>query len=165
MTILRLPLLWALLGVVTLLAQPAELSVLQGLGEVGVVVRGLSPDGAKLGLTETALVATVRGVLEPAGVRIIPPPMLERNPQSPVLEISANVSLSGRTSYFFILDLQLRETVKPPRAHRTLKTIPAVTWAEQTAGVTAKPESVQAALGRLAQRFADEWERAGAGRP
>ncbi|MFT3831601.1 MAG: hypothetical protein QM691_18040 [Opitutaceae bacterium] len=146
-------------------AQDADMSVLQSLPEVGVVVRGLSPDGAKLGLTESALIAGVRAVIEPAGVRIIPPPMLERTPQAPVLEITANVSLTGKTSYFFILDLQLREQLKPARAHRTLMAIPAVTWAQQTAGVTAKAENVQTALARLAQRFAEEWEQAQAAAP
>jgi hypothetical protein len=141
-------------------AQDADLSVLQNLPELGVTVHGLSPDGAKMGLTESALVGTVRAVLEPAGVKVIPPPVLERKPQAPVLEITANVSLTGKTSYFYILDLQLREQLKPVRAHRTLVTVPAVTWAEQTGGVTAKAENVQAALARLAQRFAEEWEQA-----
>jgi hypothetical protein len=153
-------LLWCLCGAIAAVAQDAELSVLQNLPAVGVTVRGLSPDGAKLGLTESALVATVRAMIEPVGVKVIPPPQLERTPSAAVLEITANVSLSGKTSYFFILDLQLREPLKPARAHRTLVTVPAVTWAEQTGGVTAKAETVQAALARLALRFAEEWEQA-----
>ncbi|HLP09080.1 MAG TPA: hypothetical protein VK178_13015 [Opitutaceae bacterium] len=160
-----LALICSLFAVCFIRAQDAEMSALQNLPEVGVLVRGLSPDGAKLGLTESALIAGVRAVLEPAGVKIIPPPMLERLPQAPVLEITANVSLTGKTSYFFILDLQLREQLKPARAHRTLVTIPAVTWAQQMAGVTAKAENVQAALARLTQRFAEEWEQAQAAAP
>ncbi len=144
----------------SLVAQSGEMSVLQNLPAVGVVVRGLSSDGAKLGLTESELIAAVREPLEAAGVRIIPPPMLERTPEAPLLEISANVSQSGRTSYFYILDLQLREPVKPPRVNRTLVTVPAVTWAQQKGGVTANPENVGAALAQLAQRFADEWTEA-----
>jgi hypothetical protein len=146
-------------------AAAAEMSALENLPSLGVVVRGLSPDGAKLGLTETALIATVRAVLEPAGVKVMPPPVLERTPNAAVLEISANVSLSGRTTYFFILDLQLREPVKPLRKLQTLVTVPAVTWAEQTGGATAKAENVHAALTRLAQRFAEEWDQAQGARP
>lgn len=160
MRFVRLILLWCLCGGLVCGAQDADLSVLQNLPAVGVAVRGLSSDGAKLGLTETALIATVREAIEPVGVKVIPPPMLERTPSAPVLEITANVSLAGKTSYFFIVDLQLREPVKPMRSHRTLVTVPAVTWAEQTGGVTAKAESVKAALARLAQRFAEEWEQA-----
>jgi len=160
MRFLRPIFLWCLCGVLAAAAQDAELSVLQNLPALGVTVRGLSSDGAKLGLTETALVATVRAVVEPVGVKVLPPPVLERTPTAAVLEITANVSQTGKTSYFFILDLQLREPLKPARPHRTLVTVPAVTWAEQTGGVTAKPESVQAALARLAQRFAEEWEQA-----
>ena len=160
MKTLRPLLLWCLCGALSLAAQSAELSVLQNLPAVGVAVRGLSPDGAKLGLTESGLVAVVRAVVEEAGVEVIPPPVLERTPGASVLEISANVSLAGRSSYFYILDLQLREAVKPLRPHRTLATLPAVTWAEQTGGVTAKAENVQAALDRLARRFAEEWEQA-----
>lgn len=160
MRILRPVLLWCLCAVLGASAQDADLSVLQNLPAVGVAVRGLSSDGAKLGLTETTLIATAREAIEPAGVKVIPPPVLERTPSAPVLEITANVSQTGRTSFFFILDLQLREPLKPARPHRTLVTVPAVTWAEQTGGVTAKAETVQAALARLAQRFAEEWEQA-----
>lgn len=160
MRIMRPFLLWCLCGVLFAAAQDADLSVLQNLPAVGVSVRGLSSDGAKLGLTETALISTVREAIEPAGVKVIPPPVLERTPSAPVLEITANVSQSGKTSYFFILDLQLREPLKPARPHRTLVTVPAVTWSEQTGGVTAKAANVQAALARLAQRFAEEWEQA-----
>lgn len=141
-------------------AQDADLSVLQNLPTVGIAVHGLSPDGAKLGLKESALIATVREAIEPAGVQVLLPPLLDRRPEVPVLEISANVTQTGRTGYFFILDLQLREPLKPTRAHRTLVTIPAVTWAQQTGGATAKAEALQAALARLAQRFADEWQQA-----
>ncbi len=144
----------------SLAAQSADMSVLQNLPAVGIAVRGLSPDGAKLGLTESGLIAVVRAVVEEVGVQVIPPPVLERTPGAPVLEISANVSLAGRTSYFYILDVQLREAVKPLRKHETLATLPAVTWAEQTGGVTAKAETVEAALGRLARRFAEEWKQA-----
>lgn len=144
-------------------AADAAMSVLQNLPAVGVVVRGLSPDGAKLGLTESALITTVRAVVEPAGLRVLPPPLLERTPDAPILEISANVSLTGRTSYFYILDLQLRESVKPLRSHQLLVTVPAVTWAEQKAGVTARPENVQKALADLAQRFTEEWQQARSG--
>ena len=160
MKLLQAILWWCLCGVLTAAAQSGEMSTLQNLPEVGVVVRGLSPDGAKLGLSESALIATVRAAIEPAGVKVIPAPMLERRPDAAVLEISANVSLNGKTSYFFILDLQLRETVKPVRKLQTLVTLPAVTWAKQTGGVTAKAETVQAALGRLALGFAEEWEQA-----
>lgn len=160
MKILRLLFLCLLSLPCWLTAQSGEMSVLQNLPAVGVVVHGLSPDGLQLGLTESALIKTVREVIEPAGVKVIPPPLLERTPEAPVLEITANVSLSGRTSYFFILDLQLRESLKPARAHRVLRTIPAVTWAEQKAGVTARADKVEAALGRLAQTFAEEWEQA-----
>ena len=160
MRYMRPMLLWFLWGLAGVAAQDADLSVLQNLPALGVAVRGLSSDGAKLGLTETALIAAVREAIEPAGVKVIPPPVIERTPSAPVLEITANVTQSGKTSYFFILDLQLREPLKPVRTHRTLVTVPAVTWSEQTGGVTAKAEIVQAALARLAQRFAEEWEAA-----
>ncbi len=160
MKLLRLLTLLSLSAAVFGRAQDADLSVLQNLPAIGVVVHGLSPDGAKLGLTESGLVAGVRAVVEPAGVEVLPPPVLERTPQAPVLEITANVSLAGRASYFFILDLQLREQLKPGRPHRTLMTIPAVTWAQQTAGVTGKADNVRTALARLAQRFVDEWSQA-----
>lgn len=157
---LRPILLWCLCGALGLAAQSADMSVLQNLPAVGVVVRGLSPDGAKLGLTESSLIATVRAAIEPAGLKVIPPPMLERTPNAAVLEVSANVSLAGKSGYFYILDLQLREPAKPLRELRTLVTLPAVTWAEQTGGCTAKAENAQAALARLAQRFAEEWAQA-----
>lgn len=143
-----------------MLAQSGDMSVLQNLPALGVVVRGLSSDGAKLGLTESDLIAAVRGPIEAAGVKIIPPPMLERTPDAPLLEISANVSQNGRATFFYILDLQLRESVKPLRANRTLVTVPAVTWAEQKGGATAKAESVCAALAQLAERFAEQWKEA-----
>ena len=164
MKTLRPILLWCLCGALSLAAQSADMSVLRNLPAVGIAVRGLSPDGAKLGLTESGLVAVVRAAVEEVGVEVIPPPVLERTPGAPVLEISANVSLAGRASYFYILDVQLREAVKPLRKHEVLATLPAVTWAEQTGGVTAKAANVEAALGRLARQFAAEWEQArGAG--
>jgi hypothetical protein len=152
-------LLWCLCAVLVAAAQDADLSVLQNLPAVGVAVRGLSSDGAKLGLTETALIATVREAIEPVGVKVIPP-----HARAYALGSCAGDHCQRepcrQTSYFFIVDLQLREPLKPVRPHRTLVTVPAVTWAEQTGGVTAKAENVQAALARLAQRFAEEWEQA-----
>ncbi len=136
------------------------MSALQNLPAIGVKVRGLSADGAKLGLTDTELISTVRGVLEAAGVRVLAPPVLERMPEAPTLEISANLSQISKTGYFFILDLQLWEPVKPVRKLQTLVTLPAITWAQQTGGYTAKPEVVQAALAKLAERFAGEWSEA-----
>lgn len=160
MKFLRLTLLWWLCGAVALSAQVASMSALQNLPAVGVKVRDLSVDGAKFGLTETALLATVRGVLEPAGVRVVPPPMLERAPDTPTLEISANLSKTTKTGYFFILDLQLWEPGKPVRKLETLATIPVVTWAQQKGGFTAKPEAVNAALAKLAEAFVAEWRTA-----
>ncbi len=166
MKLLRSFLLCLLCCTLRLTAETVEMSALENLPTVGVTVRGLSSDGAKLGLTESALIATVRGVIEPAGLKVLPPPVLERTPTAAVLEISANVSLNGKTSYFYILDLQLREPVKPLRKLQTLVTVPAVTWSEQTGGVTARAEKVQEALARLAQQFADEWSQAqGATKP
>ena len=162
--LLRLSLFWCLCGAAVLPAQVASMSALQNLPAIGVKVRGLSPDGAKFGLTETALIATVREVLEPAGVRVLPPLLLERTPEAPALEISANLSQITKTGYFFILDLQLWELAKPVRKLQTLVTIPVATWAQQAGGYTAKPEAVQAALAALAGRFVDEWSEA-QGRP
>ena len=160
MKFLRLTLLWWLCGAVALTAQVASMSALQNLPSVGVKVRGLSADGAKFGLTETELITTVRGVLEQAGVRVLPPPVLERAPETPTVEISANLSQITKTGYFFILDLQLWEPAKPVRKLQTLVTIPVVSWAQQTGGYTAKPETVQAALAKLAESFAAEWSEA-----
>ena len=142
------------------MAQVASMSALQNLPAVGVQVRGLSPEGAKFGLTETALIATVRGVLEPAGVRVLPPPLIERAPDTPTVEISANLSSVSKTGYLFILDLQLWEPAKPVRKIQTLVTIPVITWAQQTGGYAAKLETVHAALAKLAERFAAEWSTA-----
>ncbi len=154
---LRPFLLWFLCAALPLAAQ---MSTLQNLPAVGVSVRGYAPDAAMLGLTETTMINAVRAVIEPAGVKVLPPPIVERTPEAAVLEISANVSLYGKSGFFFILDLQLREGVKTVRKLQTLTTIPAVTWAEQEAGFTAKPEKAEAALAKLAQKFADEWAKA-----
>lgn len=166
MKLLRLVLLWWLCGAGALSAQVASMSALQNLPAVGVKLRGLSADGAKFGLTETALITTVREVLEPAGVRVLAGPVLERTPEAPTVEISANLSQISKAGYFFILDLQLWEPAKPVRKLQTLVMIPAVTWAQQTGGYTAKPETVYAALAKLAERFAGEWTEArGVGKP
>lgn len=166
MKLLRLVLLLWLCGGVALFAQVASMSALQNLPAVGVKLRGLSADGAKFGLTETELITTVRGVLEPAGVRVLAGPVLERTPEAPTVEISANLSQISKAGYFFILDLQLWEPAKPVRKLRTLGTIPVVTWTQQTGGYTTKPETVYAALAKLAERFAGEWTEArGVGQP
>ena len=160
MKLFRLLSLWCLCGVVALNAQVASMSVLQNLPAVGVKVRGLSPDGAKFGLTETALIAAVREVIEPAGVRVLAQPVLDRTPDAPTVEISANLTQISKTGYFFILDLQLWEPAKPGRRLQTLVTVPVVTWAQQTGGYTTKPETVYAAVAKLAERFSDEWREA-----
>ena len=166
MIFLRLALFWWFCGTAVLTAQVASMSALQNLPAVGVKLRGLSADGAKFGLTETELITTVRGVLEPAGVRVLAGPVLERTPEAATVEVSANLSQISKSGYFFILDLQLWEPAKPVRKLRTLVTIPVVTWAQQTGGYTTKPETVYAALAKLAERFAGEWTEArGVGQP
>lgn len=166
MKLLRLTLLLWLCGAAALTAQVASMSALQNLPAVGVKVRGLSADGAKFGLTETGLIEAVRGVLEPAGVRVLPPPVLDRTPEAPAVEISANLTQISKTGYFFILDLQLWEPAKPVRKLQTLVTIPVATWAQQTGGYTTKPETVYAALAKLADRLAGEWcEAQGVAKP
>ena len=160
MKLLRLALLWWWCGAALLPAQVASMSALQNLPAVGVRIRGRSPESGKFGLTETALIATVRGVLEPAGVRVLPPPVWERTPETPTVEISANLSQISKTGYCFILDLQLWEPAKPVRKLQTLVTIPVVTWAQQKGGYTSKPETVHAALTSLAEAFVAEWSAA-----
>lgn len=166
MKVLRLVLFWWLCSAAALSAQVASMSALQNLPAVGVRLRGLSADGAKFGLTETELITTVRGILEPAGVRVLAGPVLERTPEAATVEISANLSQISKAGYFFILDLQLWEPAKPVRKLQTLVTIPVVTWTQQTGGYTTKPEAVYAALAKLAERFAGEWDEArGVGKP
>lgn len=160
MKLIRLLSMWCLCGAVAILAQPAAMSSLQNLPEVGVRVRGLSPDGAKLGLTESELVATVRKALETAGVKIVPPPVLDREPDTPVVEISANLNQVSRTGFLFVLDLQLWEPAQPVRKLKTLVKIPVATWAAQDCGYTAKAEKVRDSLAAMAEQFATEWRPA-----
>ncbi len=152
--------MWCLCGAVAIMAQPASMSSLQNLPSVGLRVRGLSPDGAKLGLTESGLTETVRKALENAGVGIVPPPMLERAPDIPVVEISANLNQVSRTGFLFVLDLQLWEPAQPVRPLQTLTKIPVATWVAQDCGYTAKAEKITGSLAALAEQFAAEWKPA-----
>jgi hypothetical protein len=93
-------------------------------------------------------------------VRVLPPPVLERAPETPTVEISVNLSQISKTGYCFILDLQLWEPAKPVRKLQTLVTIPVITWAQQKGGYTAKPETVYGALTSLAEAFVAEWSAA-----
>lgn len=133
------------------------MSTLQSLPVLTVTVRGVSPDGEALGLTEAKLIEIVRGPLEAAGVKVIAPELNEKTPGRPSLEIAANVNKVGAKSCLYVLQLQLREDTKLVRKTRNLAEIPALTWEAQKIGYTARGEQVAADLAKLAEKFAEEW--------
>ena len=138
------------------------MSTLQNLPAVGVKVRGLSPDGMTLGLSEAELVQTVSAALQKVGVRVARGPEVDQLPGGPPLEVTANITPFGVRSHLFIVRLELRENVKFVRKTQNLVTVPAITWDAETDGSTTKIEVIRAKLAELAERFAAEWSEAGA---
>jgi len=138
------------------------MSTLQNLPALGVKVRGLSPDGMILGLSEAELVQTVAATLQKVGVKVVQGPALDQLPGGPTLEITANITRIGVRSHLFIVRLELRENVKFVRQTQNLVTVPAITWDREADGYTAKIEVIRAKLTELAEKFAAEWSEAGA---
>lgn len=136
------------------LAQGLSLSVLQDLPAVRVEVRGISPDGVRLGVEADELAQAVGDILAVGGVRV------DDAAAPATLEIVANVARLSTGGSIYTLKLALREEVELVRKTTSLVTVPAVTWEREALGFTSQPDRVINAARNLADRFVHEWRPA-----
>jgi hypothetical protein len=135
-------------------AQGISLSVLQDLPAVRVEVRGISPDGVRLGVEADELRTAVSDILAVGGVKM-------DDPAAPAsLEITVNVARLSTGGSIFTLKLALREEVELVRKTANLVTVPAVTWERESLGFTSQPDRVITSARNLADRFVQEWRPA-----
>jgi hypothetical protein len=110
---------------------------LRGLGGVVVVVETVKSDAEADGLRVDDIQAEVESRLEEGGVRVLPHDVWRATVGRPWLYVSVN-TMKYLFSYFFSIDVQLKQDVTLPRQPSILTS--SATWEMGSIGFVAIPE-------------------------
>lgn len=126
---------------------------LRGLAGVAVVVETLKEDAEADGLKATDLQADTEQKLEQAGIEVLSHEQWRDTPGRPWLYVSVN-TIKYLASYFFSVDVQLKQDVSLPRDPSLLTS--SATWEVGSIGFVIAPdlsEKIRGSVGGYVNHF------------
>jgi hypothetical protein len=111
---------------------PYERESLAGLPGVVVVIERITPEAQADGLSEDAIQAAVKPILQSSDIRILPQSETLKASSNPWLYVQPNIGKDG-PYYFYNVSLRLIQNVSA--VHGRQNTMAATTWEGNTAGI------------------------------
>lgn len=133
---------------------------LRGLTGVVVVIESIKSDAVEDGLRETDLQADVEARLVDGGMQVLTPDEWRQTPGRPWLYVSVN-TLRYLGSYFFSLDVQLKQDVNLPRNPSLLTS--SATWEVGSIGFARCQDigvKIRASVDAYLTQFLSDWKAA-----
>jgi hypothetical protein len=133
---------------------------LRGLTGVVVVIESIKSDAVADGLSESDLQADVEARLANSGIHVLNQDEWRETPGRPWLYVSVN-TMRYLGSYFFSLDVQLKQDVKLPRAPGVLTS--SATWEVGSIGFARCQDigaKIRSSVDAYVTQFLTDWEAA-----